>query len=326
MGRREILEDVERDTKSLNQSLASQLGHARRTKVALEQGNPILKNDSLEDPADVKKALEETVHIAQLQQDCIKKLRFELEMENGQINILRHENQRLRQLTEYISNTLLKRISDLKKEKGELLQQVEQEEEYLTNTLQRKLEKLQQEKIDLENALEREQEFVVNKLQKQLDGLRMQQSPGREASSGSASATNISSPIVNGARIKISELEKDLITLHNQAGAYRKELIELRRKTGLPIIIIMLLFIRLHSIRHPIISRQRSTSSVSGNRSDSNITETPRTTRSGSSNNGSIHNEPRFSQSVPDLAQPILKPNASPSSISKRRSMGYDAR
>jgi hypothetical protein len=54
---------------------------------------------------------------------------------------------------------------------------------------------LQQEKIDLENALEREQEFVVNKLQKQLDGLRMQQSPGRDASSGSASATNISSPI-----------------------------------------------------------------------------------------------------------------------------------
>jgi len=33
----------------------------------------------------------------------------------------------------------LKRISNLKKEKGELLLQVEQEEEYLTNTLQKKL-------------------------------------------------------------------------------------------------------------------------------------------------------------------------------------------
>jgi len=33
----------------------------------------------------------------------------------------------------------LKRISGLKKEKGELLLQVEQEEEYLTNTLQKKL-------------------------------------------------------------------------------------------------------------------------------------------------------------------------------------------
>ncbi|RKP22350.1 hypothetical protein SYNPS1DRAFT_25946 [Syncephalis pseudoplumigaleata] len=40
---------------------------------------------------------------------------------------------------------------------------------------------------------------------------------------------------VNGARIKISELEKDLITLHNQAGTYRKELIELRRRSGLPV-------------------------------------------------------------------------------------------
>lgn len=40
---------------------------------------------------------------------------------------------------EYISNKLLKRISGLKKEKGELLVQVEQEEEYMTNMLQKKL-------------------------------------------------------------------------------------------------------------------------------------------------------------------------------------------
>jgi len=33
----------------------------------------------------------------------------------------------------------LKRISGLKKEKGELMLQVEQEEEYLTKTLQKKL-------------------------------------------------------------------------------------------------------------------------------------------------------------------------------------------
>ncbi|KAF9309770.1 hypothetical protein BGZ91_007296, partial [Linnemannia elongata] len=40
---------------------------------------------------------------------------------------------------ENISNRLLKRISGLKKEKGELMLQVEQEEEYLTKTLQKKL-------------------------------------------------------------------------------------------------------------------------------------------------------------------------------------------
>lgn len=40
---------------------------------------------------------------------------------------------------EFISNKLLKHITGLKKEKGELLVQVEQEEEYLTNMLQKKL-------------------------------------------------------------------------------------------------------------------------------------------------------------------------------------------
>lgn len=36
-------------------------------------------------------------------------------------------------------NKLLKRISGLRKEKGELMVQVEQEEEFLTNSLQKKL-------------------------------------------------------------------------------------------------------------------------------------------------------------------------------------------
>lgn len=93
-------------------------------------------------------------------------------MEQGQINILRHDNQSLKkkavqvvridrylykineqkliiyqsalseQEEEYISNKLLKHITGLKKEKGELLIQVEQEEEYLTNMLQKKLIKV----------------------------------------------------------------------------------------------------------------------------------------------------------------------------------------
>ncbi|CAO3630109.1 unnamed protein product [Mucor hiemalis] len=116
----------------------------------------------------------------------IKKLEFDLEMEQGHVNILRHDNQSLRKLAvdmtalteqeeEYISNKLLKHITGLKKEKGELLVQVEQEEEYLTNMLQKKLVQLQKEKIDLENALEQEQEYMVNRLQKQLDALRQQQ-------------------------------------------------------------------------------------------------------------------------------------------------------
>lgn len=46
--------------------------------------------------------------------------------------------------------------------------QVEQEEEYMTNTLVKKLEQVRREKIDLENQLEQEEEFITNKLQKQL--------------------------------------------------------------------------------------------------------------------------------------------------------------
>jgi len=80
----------------------------------------------------------------------IKKLEFDLEMEQGHTNILRHDNQALKktavdmsalteQEEEFISNKLLKHITGLKKVKGELLVQVEQEEEWLTNMLQKKL-------------------------------------------------------------------------------------------------------------------------------------------------------------------------------------------
>jgi len=98
---------------------------------------------------------------------------------------------------EYISNKLLKLISGLKKEKGELLVQVEQEEEYLTNTLQRKLNQLQKEKIDMENALEQEQEYIVNRLQKQLDALRQQAGYGFHSREGGAvSVPNASTPLL----------------------------------------------------------------------------------------------------------------------------------
>ncbi|KAA8493346.1 PH domain-containing rcdII [Porphyridium purpureum] len=73
---------------------------------------------------------------------------------------------------ELISNTLMKRLAQLKMEKEKLALQIEEEEEFLTNNLQMKLEKLKHEKVDLENQMEQEQEFIVNKLQRQLDELR----------------------------------------------------------------------------------------------------------------------------------------------------------
>jgi len=78
---------------------------------------------------------------------------------------------KVEQEEEFISNKLLKRLEQLKREKQALANEVEQEEEFLTNTLQKRLEKLNKEKVDLENQLEAEQEYIVNKLQKQLEHL-----------------------------------------------------------------------------------------------------------------------------------------------------------
>lgn len=100
---------------------------------------------------------------------------------------------------EFISNTLLKKIQALKKEKETLAHHYEQEEECLTNDLSRKLTQvnyltlyllsdnysvyyysfinfflilqLRQEKCKLEQTLEQEQECLVNKLMRKIEKL-----------------------------------------------------------------------------------------------------------------------------------------------------------
>ncbi|KAG0268453.1 hypothetical protein DFQ27_006681 [Actinomortierella ambigua] len=150
--------------------------------------------ESTNDVSELRRALQEANERIKQQKTQIKKLQHEVDVERGHATILRHDNQVLRQKNvnlhavaeqeeENISNRLLKRISGLKKEKGELMLQVEQEEEYLTQTLQKKLQQLQKEKIDMENALEQEQEYIVNRLQKQLEALRLEQSGGASAAS-----------------------------------------------------------------------------------------------------------------------------------------------
>ncbi|KAI8818522.1 uncharacterized protein EV422DRAFT_170436 [Fimicolochytrium jonesii] len=196
----------------------------------------------------------------------IKKLKFELDMECGHVNILRAENQKLRQMTvelqasaeqeeEYIANKLMKRINNLKKEKGELLLKVEQEEEMITNTLQKKLSQLQKEKIDMEVALEQEQEFIVNRLQKQLESLRMQQSAGgppRKLShtSHSPSASLSDFPVSPGVtevlraevnalktRIHTHDLEhiEVLKSIQTHYMQLRDEVVALRQKLSIPV-------------------------------------------------------------------------------------------
>lgn len=109
-------------------------------------------------------------------------LKCELETYKLKVKSLKEENRNLRQASvqiqaraeqeeEFISNTLLKKIQSLKKEKESLAQNYEQEEEYLTNGLTRKLEQLKQEKVQLEHTLEQEQEYFVNKLMRRIDKL-----------------------------------------------------------------------------------------------------------------------------------------------------------
>ncbi|KAI9269063.1 hypothetical protein BDA99DRAFT_503432 [Phascolomyces articulosus] len=251
----ETWSELHRSEQKLTESLREQLDRARKDKANLEADlesrakafqaklnqlqtgssdkisrleNILCLENRDELKQEVKKIHETCVH----QEARIKKLEFDLEMEQGHVNILRHDNQMLRQMTvdmtalaeqeeEYISNKLLKRISGLKKEKGELLVQVEQEEEYLTNMLQKRLNQLQKEKIDMENALEQEQEYIVNKLQKQLDSLRAQQpmkSPSTRSIQDVTPGSLPVSPAVTGAGSSPSLNAKKWISSHSTSS------------------------------------------------------------------------------------------------------------
>ncbi|XP_039312458.1 coiled-coil domain-containing protein 6 isoform X7 [Solenopsis invicta] len=109
-------------------------------------------------------------------------LKVELETYKLRVKSLQEENRGLRQASviiqakaeqeeEFISNTLLKKIQALKKEKETLAHHYEQEEECLTNDLSRKLNQLRQEKCRLEQTLEQEQECLVNKLMRKIEKL-----------------------------------------------------------------------------------------------------------------------------------------------------------
>ncbi|KAI8983664.1 hypothetical protein BDB01DRAFT_789647 [Pilobolus umbonatus] len=290
----ELLNEIRENEQQFTDSLREQLEKVRKDKAALEadlksrskayeitlgqlQGNkrPDYSNyvDQVMKVEDVNELRNEVkkLHDKCTQQDiALKKLEFELEMEQGHVKILKHDNKMLRQMTvdmnamaeqeeEFISNRLLKRISGLKKEKGELLLQVEQEEEYMTNMLQKKLNQLQREKIDMENSLEQEQEYIVNKLQKQLESLRTQQiaSPTMmDGPSGTGVSPGPVSPIITKkwnstsnesqsttAEMLLSEIavlknrtiemEKEFLLKMQQCNKYKSELIQFRKQAGI---------------------------------------------------------------------------------------------
>ncbi|XP_030760796.1 coiled-coil domain-containing protein 6 [Sitophilus oryzae] len=109
-------------------------------------------------------------------------LKVELETYKLRVKGLQEENRDLKKASviiqakaeqeeEYISNTLLKKIQALKKEKETLAHHYEREEECLTNDLSRKLTQLRQEKCRLEQTLEQEQECLVNRLMRKIEKL-----------------------------------------------------------------------------------------------------------------------------------------------------------
>ncbi|XP_017843696.2 coiled-coil domain-containing protein 6 [Drosophila busckii] len=112
-----------------------------------------------------------------------KVLKAELDTSKTKCKVVQEENRFLKQASviiqakaeqeeEYISNTLLKKIQALKKEKETLAHHYEREEECLTNDLSRKLDQLRQEKCKLEQTLEQEQECLVNKLMRKIEKLQ----------------------------------------------------------------------------------------------------------------------------------------------------------
>jgi len=124
---------------------------------------------------------EHTKRMESIQQEN-RVLKMEVETYKLKCKQLQEDNRELRKASvsiqakaeqeeEFISNTLLKKIDKLKKEKETLAMNYEQEEEYLTNDLSRKLMQLRQEKAHLEETLEREQEFQVNKLMRKIEKL-----------------------------------------------------------------------------------------------------------------------------------------------------------
>jgi len=148
---------------------------------SLSSSSEALSDMSADEGGMVSKGISQDNRITSLEQQN-RVLKMELEMYKLRCKQMQEENKSLRQASvsiqakaeqeeEFISNTLMKKINSLKKEKEVLAMNYEQEEEYLTNDLSKKLLQLRQEKVNLEQTLEREQEFQVNKLIRRIEKL-----------------------------------------------------------------------------------------------------------------------------------------------------------
>ncbi|GBE89077.1 hypothetical protein BKA93DRAFT_917435 [Sparassis latifolia] len=133
----------------------------------------------------------------------------------------------------------------------DLINQYEAEEERIINVLSRKLEQLREEKIELENALEAESESHVNRLSREISALRLAQQhpPVNGSGGGEVTSHSLPNPAEPSAEImldamrreneqlrnRLVDTERDYIRITRLNEIYREELIEHRRRLGLPV-------------------------------------------------------------------------------------------
>lgn len=147
----------------------------------------------------------------------------------------------------------LSTASSSSKREEDLINAYEAEEEKIINILSRKLEKLREEKIELENTLEAESEAQVNRLNREISTLRLasqangswsgNDSPPDMRNIGRSGITEPSTDVVLEAlkreneqlRARLSDTERDYIRMTRMNEIYREELIDHRRRLGLPV-------------------------------------------------------------------------------------------
>ncbi|KAG9095630.1 hypothetical protein FS749_010044 [Ceratobasidium sp. UAMH 11750] len=124
-----------------------------------------------------------------------------------------------------------------KRHEEELINACEAEEERITNALCRKLEQLREEKIALENTLEAESESHINRLTRQIAQLQAQLSNRRPTDPEPQQPTMLidAMRLENAQlRTRVADLERDFLRVSRINDVYRQELLEHRRRLGLP--------------------------------------------------------------------------------------------
>ncbi|KAI0711416.1 hypothetical protein C8Q76DRAFT_592509, partial [Earliella scabrosa] len=161
----------------------------------------------------------------------------------------------------------IRRLSTNSSSREDLIYQYEAEEERIINILSRKLEQLREEKIELENVLEAESESHVNRLSRELTALRLAQQQQQQQAGPShvngggasphgtrANGTQLAQLLNRGngdptsdmildalrreneaLRSRLVETEQDFIRISRLNEVYREELIQHRRRLGLPV-------------------------------------------------------------------------------------------